>query len=86
MMSGTRSLRKMIFRNSHTPPGFALAANWRHFGRPAAGPAPGYVGCGRVGVVRRVLGGGKGELISGNFNHCVGVGIYPATRFTYRVP
>ena len=63
-----------------TPPqGFPLAVAWARFGAPAS-PAPGVVAVMRhhVGVVRRVLDNGKVEIISGNHNKRVGIGVYPA--------
>ncbi len=62
-----------------TPPrDYALAANWRNFGRAAAGPAPGVVVVWRhhVGVVRAVLGDGRILVRSGNHGHRVADGVY----------
>jgi hypothetical protein len=60
------------------PAGFALAANWRHFGRAAGGPAPGVVVVWNhhVGVVTQVLGGGRIVVRSGNHGRRVADGIY----------
>ena len=60
------------------PRGYALAANWRTFGRPAQGPAPGVVVVWphHVGVVRAVLGGGRILVRSGNHRRRVADGIY----------
>jgi uncharacterized protein (TIGR02594 family) len=71
-----------------TPPaGYALALNWRHFGRPASGPAPGVVmvmgrggGHGHVAVVTEVLGNGLVRTISANHGRRVAYGDYPISR------
>ncbi len=63
-----------------TPPaGFPLATAWARFGVPAA-PAPGVVAVMKhhVGVVRRVIDRDRVEIISGNHNRRVGIGVYPA--------
>ena len=71
------------------PAGYALAANWRHFGQPASGPC---VGClmvmrHHVAVVTDVLTGGKVRTISGNHGHRVGYGNYSTSRaIAWRVP
>lgn len=72
-----------------TPPaGFPLAVAWARFGVPAH-PAPGMVAVMKhhVGVVRRVLDNGRVEIISGNHNRRVGIGVYPTNRvIAWRAP
>jgi hypothetical protein len=64
------------------PAGAALAANWRHFGMPAHGPAPGVVAvfAHHVGVVVAVLPGSRVLVRSGNHGHRVADGVYAAGR------
>ena len=70
------------------PQGFPLAKAWARFGVPAS-PAPGVVAVmhHHVGVVRRVLDNGRVEIISGNHNRKVGIGVYATSRvIAWRAP
>jgi hypothetical protein len=64
------------------PPGYAVAANWRHFGRPVAGPVPGAIMVmpHHVAVVTAVLGNGRVRTISANHNRRVAYGDYSVRR------
>jgi hypothetical protein len=54
-------------------PAFNLAINWRNWGRPAFGPAPGVIGVAAHHVIKviAVTGPGKVLAISGNDGHAV---------------
>jgi len=61
--------------------GSNTAISYAHYGRPAS-PTPGVIAVMRhhVGVVTKVLGGDKVELVSGNHSHRVGIGVYSTQR------
>ena len=57
--------------------GSDMAVSYAHYGHPAS-PAPGVIAVfpHHVGVIVKVIGNDKVELVSGNHSHRVGVGVY----------
>ena len=68
----------MVLRGLGLPTsGSDMAVSYAHYGHPAS-PAPGVIAVfpHHVGVIVKVIGNDKVELISGNHSHRVGVGVY----------
>ena len=79
----------ILERTGHAGSGSALARSFASYGRPAPGPVPGAIAVfpHHVGFVVGSDGPGRIRIVSGNYSHRVGEGIYPTRRvIAYRYP